>query len=80
MREEGCEVGPGLGGCGKILVHVLWDVGDKGADAAIIEVHGVDASDSETANTVGYGARVGDSKTLKRYILSVFTMSDLLNI
>ena len=51
-REEGCEVGPGFGVCDKGLVHVVWDVGDEGADAAIVEVHGVDVSNSNTANTV----------------------------
>ena len=38
--------------CGKGLVHVVRDVGDEGADAAIVEVHGVDVSNSDTANTV----------------------------
>ena len=37
--------------CGKGLVQVVWDVGDEGADVAIVEVYGVDVSDSNTANT-----------------------------
>ena len=52
MREEGCEVGPGFGVCGKRLVHVEWDMVDEGADATIIKVHGVDVADCNTANTI----------------------------
>ncbi len=52
MREEGCEVVPGFRVCGKILVHVEWDLVDEGVDATIIKVHGVDVDDCDTANTM----------------------------
>ena len=38
--------------CGKGEVHVEGDMVDEGADAAVVEVHGVYVSDSNTANTV----------------------------
>ena len=38
--------------CGKGEVHVEGDMVDEGAYAAIVEVHGVYVSDSNTANTV----------------------------
>ena len=38
--------------CGKGEVHVEGDMVDEGAYAAIVEVHGVYVSDSNTANTI----------------------------
>jgi hypothetical protein len=38
--------------CGKGEVHVEGDMVDEGAYAAVVEVHGVYVSDSNTANTV----------------------------
>ena len=52
MREEGCEVGPGFGVCGKGLVHGVRVIGDEGVDASIVEVHGVGVTNQDTANTL----------------------------
>jgi hypothetical protein len=38
--------------CGKGEVHVEGDMVDEGVYAAVVEVHGVYVSDSNTANTV----------------------------
>ena len=38
--------------CGKGEVHVEGDMVDEGADATVVEVHGVYVSDSNTAHTV----------------------------
>jgi hypothetical protein len=41
LRVVGGEVSPGFGVCGEGLMPVEGDMGDEGADATIVEVHGV---------------------------------------
>ena len=52
MGEVGCEVGPGFGVCGKRLVPIEGDMVDEGADAAIVEVNGVDVCDCDASNAI----------------------------
>ncbi len=52
LREVGGEVSPGFGVCGERLVPIEGDVVNEGANAAIVEVHGVDVCDRDTTNSI----------------------------
>ena len=52
MGEVGGEVGPGFGVCGKRLVPIEGDMVDEGADAAIVEVNGMDVCNCDATNAI----------------------------